>query len=493
LTVLVIDDNELHRRMAGSCLERAGHRVVVAGAAAETADLLAAVPANVVLVSAALPDDGCRIALNQALAPRKSLEGVALAPPIVVLAAPPERRAELQPLLARGAAGIVARPYERERLAAHVELYSLGAAPARILVVEDSPTMRHASVDILHEAGHDTVEAADGVLAMAALDADPAIDLVLADVMMPRMDGFQLVEAIRARPDKRGLPVLILTTLDDVGSHSRAIEAGADDVLEKPITPIELCARVRTTLRLKNLQQKLIAKNRELEHALALRQDLTQLIVHDFKNPLSIVMGCGDMIAAHAEEVGQPVIVELANDVVNAAIRLKNFTETLLEVARLEGEAARPMPTVFPIAQVIDAICNDIGRLARRVGVELVCAAPPELKVRADRDWIYRVLQNLVDNALKYAPSSTRVTISAAPANHRFARVAVADQGPGIPPADRVRIFDKFAQMRGAERKGTGLGLAFCRMAVEAHGGHIRIDSGPDGAGTVFAFTLPVA
>ncbi len=492
--MLVIDDNELHRRMAGSCLERAGHRVVVAASPAETAALLATFPASVVLVSALLRDDGCRAAVNAALAPRRSLDtGVPLAPPVVILAAPAERKLELAPLLARGAAGVVARPYERDRLAAQVELYSLGAAPARILVVDDSPTLRHANVGTLTAAGHDAVEAADGVLALAALAADPTIDLVLADVMMPNLDGYDLVEAIRANPDTHTLPVLMLTTLEDVRSQSRAIEAGADDVLQKPISPAELGARVRATLRLKALQRKLMAQNAELSRALQLREDLAQTIVHDFKNPLSVVMGCGDMIVGQAEELGQPAIVELATDVVNAAIRLKNFTETLLELARLEGDAARPQPTVFPVVAVAQAICNDIGRLARRTGVELCALAAPELAVRADRDWVYRVLQNLVDNALKYAPSSSRVTVAATAGAPGWVRVAVSDQGPGIPAEARERIFDKFAQMRGAERKGTGLGLAFCRMAVEAHGGEIHVEDPGDAGGALFAFTLPAA
>src|SRR5258706_14842612 len=107
--------------MAGSCLERAGHRVVVASSPGETAELLAAVPASLVLISAALRDDGMRDAVNAALAPRRSVySGASLSPPVVVLAAAPEQRAELAPLLARGVAGFVARPYERDRLAAHV-------------------------------------------------------------------------------------------------------------------------------------------------------------------------------------------------------------------------------------------------------------------------------------------------------------------------------------------------------------------------------------
>jgi two-component system sensor histidine kinase/response regulator len=482
LTVLVIDDNELQQRVAYSCLERVGHHVMVAATASEALGLAGEAPPGVVLLSTSLPEHEMRLALSAVLAQRRS------APPVILLAAPPGPRPELP----RGVTGVIPRPYERDRLAAHVELYSMGATPARILVVDDSPTLRHVNVSTLRAAGHDTLEAADGQVALAVLDSDPGIDMVLSDVVMPHMDGYELVQAIRARPDKLGLPVVMLTTLDDVGSQSRAIEAGADDVLSKPIQPAELRARVRAILRLKTLQQRLVAQNQELSRAMQLRQDLTQLIVHDFKNPLSVVMGCGDMIAGAAEDIGQVAIHELANDVVNAAIRLKNFTETLLEVARLEGDAARPIPAAFAVEEVIGAICRDIGRLARRGGVELVPEASPELRVHADREWVYRVLQNLVDNAIKYAPQSSRVTIAATRVQS-WVRVSVADQGPGIPAQDRERIFDKFAQMRGAERKGTGLGLAFCRMAVEAHGGEIHVEDAPGaGTGTVFAFTLPI-
>jgi signal transduction histidine kinase len=313
---------------------------------------------------------------------------------------------------------------------------------------------------------------------------------VLTDVVMPNLDGYQLVQAIRARPGGAGLPVVMLTSLDDVGSQSRAIEVGADDVLSKPIQPAELRARMRAILRLKSLQQKLVHRNEELAVALQLRADLTSLIVHDFKNPLSIVMGCGDMIAWDAEERGLTSIQEMATDIVNSAIRLKNFTETLLEVARLEGDAARPKLSIFAVADVTSQIASDIGRLARRTGVEIVTRVSPDLVVQADRDWVYRVLQNLVDNALKYAPSSSRIMLRAAVERQGWVRVEVADQGPGIPAEHRQRIFDKFAQLKGAERKGTGLGLAFCRMAIEAHGGSIRVADG-DGPGAVFAFTLP--
>jgi signal transduction histidine kinase len=493
LTVLVIDDNELSQRVARTLLERAGHRVMSAGSAAEAGEMLAVAPASVVLLSAALPDDERQAALTTALAPRSGEGGRVLSPPTVVVACSPEQRGAAEVLAARGAAGIVSRPYDRERLGAHIELYSMGAQPARILVVDDSPTLRHANCGTLVTAGHDVLEAVDGRQALEVLATQPGIDLVLTDVVMPHMDGYQLVAAIRARPGGDRLPVVMLTSLDDVGSQSRAIEVGADDVLTKPIQPAELRARVRSILRLKTLQQKLQERNAELKRALQLREDLSHAIVHDFKNPLSVVMGCADMIAWQADESNLPQIKELADDVVNASIRLKAFTDNLLHIAKMEGDSLRPRLTSFPIGEVGLAICTDIGRLARRGGIDLACTVSPELRVHADRDWIYRLLQNLVDNAIKYAPQSSKVTIAARREGDRHVRVEVIDQGPGIPPEYREMIFEKFAQLKSAERKGSGLGLAFCRMVVEAHGGWIRAEDGPEGRGAIFAFTLPSA
>jgi signal transduction histidine kinase len=313
---------------------------------------------------------------------------------------------------------------------------------------------------------------------------------------MPHMDGYQLVQAIRARPGGDRLPVVMLTSLDDVGSQSRAIEVGADDVLTKPIQPAELRARVRSILRLKTLQQKLRQSNHELEQALQLREDLTNAIVHDFKNPLSVVMGGADIIAWQAEEANLPAIKETAEDIVNASIRLKAFTDNLLHIAKMEGDSYKPKPSKFAVAELAKTICDDIGRLARRHGIELHNETPLELTVCADRDWIYRVLQNLIDNAIKYAPQSSRVTVGGKLLGDGRVRIEVVDQGPGIPPEFRHRIFEKFAQLENAERKGSGLGLAFCRMAVEAHGGSIGVEDGGaehGGKGAVFAFTLPAA
>lgn len=490
LTFLIVDDNELMRRIAQATLERAGHQVMFAASPDEVEAMLSAHDAQVVLVSAALPADGARGALAAALRVRR--EPVA-APPVVVVGAGDAQRTAGEQLLALGAAGLVPRPWERDRLAPLLELYAMGAAPATVLVVDDSPTQRHATVTVLGRAGHTLVEARDGVIALELLAERPDIDLVLTDVVMPRMDGYDLCQAIRARPRGRDLPVVMFTSLDDVASQSRAIDVGADDVLVKPISATELQARVRSILRLKTLQRKLARQNEELAQALKLRHDLTHLLVHDFRNPLSIVLVSADMIDEACQEAGLPRASELARDVVGAGLRLRGFCDDLLDVARIEGGATQPRMDVFPLIDVADRVATDLRRLSEHLGVKMRVQVPPRLAVRADKDWIYRVLQNLVDNALKYAPPQSAITVAAAIFGPMI-EVQVADEGPGIPEEFRRKVFEKFAQLGGGGRRGSGLGLAFCRLAVEAHGGTIEARAaGEDQPGSVFAFTLPAA
>lgn len=497
LTFLVVDDNELQRRIVDACLEEAGHQVMFAASAEEVDDVLAAVQAQVVVVSAALPVEEARAAVAAAMRPRTSPDtGAALPPPAVVVGAGPADQPVAEQLIARGAAGRIARPYPAERLAPQLELFAVGSAPATILVIDDSVTTRKTSCSILRTAGHEVLEAPDGAAGIAMLAEHPEVDLVLSDLVMPKMDGYGVTQAIRARESTRNLPVLLLTGMDDIASQSRAIEVGCDDVLSKPITATELQMRVRSMLRLKNLQRTLAARNTDLEQALQLREHLTHLLVHDFKNPLTRVLVSAEMIAEQCEEAQLADAHELAEDVMAGALRLRGLTEDLLQVARIEDGVAEPKRSVFSLSELLGAIAGDVQRVAQVQGVALQVDGAADLRVDADREWVYRVLQNLVDNAIKFTPSGSQVLLTATRADSggSRARVCVIDGGPGIPEEYRERIFEKFAQVPRTERRGSGLGLAFCRLAVEAHGGTITAAPRDDGQpGSVFAFTLPLA
>lgn len=232
------------------------------------------------------------------------------------------------------------------------------------------------------------------------------------------------------------------------------------------------------------------------------RQELSSMIVHDLRGPLTAVMTSLKLLGEVAppdESVAQ--VIERTTEMASRAVRkMLNLVDSLLDISKMETGAIvleyGPVDLREPCAAVLD----DLAPLADELDITLSTDIPPGLPLlKADVEKAERILLNLVDNALKYTPTGGSVVIrahapGAAGAGEGFVRIDVADTGPGVPDEHKTRLFDRFAQLDGqrGRRRGTGLGLTFCRMAVEAHGGRIWIEDNPRG-GAIFAFTLPVA
>jgi len=497
LTFLIADENDLQRRIAEQSLWKAGHQVMFAATAEEVEAALTDHDASVILISANLPTEEARAVQTAAQRTRRDPDTFALLPPpVLVIGAGAEEMPRARELLERGAAGIVARPYHADVLVRQLQLFSVGAFPATILAIDDSAVARKMATNVLQEEGHTLLQAGDGREGLAVLRNHPEVDMVLSDIVMPNLDGFGVCQAIRAQSTTADLPIVLLTSLDDIVSQSRAVEAGADEFLTKPISATELKMRVRTILRLKTLQRKLARRNEQLAQALEMRERLSRMLVHDFRNPLTRVLVSAELIADQCKEAGLEETAELTRDVLQGALRLTGLADDLLQVARLEDGVAKPETAPLALAETIGGVVDDMQRIASDRGVALRVDASDDLRVDADKKWIYRVLQNLLDNALKYSPKGSEIAVSTAveqgaEPGHELVRVRVVDAGPGIPEEHRERIFEKFAQVPRSARRGTGLGLTFCRLAVEAHGGTIVVTERPDGAeGSAFSFTL---
>lgn len=232
-----------------------------------------------------------------------------------------------------------------------------------------------------------------------------------------------------------------------------------------------------------------------------IREDLSQMMVHDLRSPLSAIATALKML----QEMGDDLSTERREQLVDMGLRsierLDTMIHTLLEIGRLQAGELHPERVPLPLREVVQGVVRRLAPLAAeariRIWVRLDDDLPP---VHADLSLLERVLVNLVDNAIKFSPDGAEVTISGEVVKGQegeagwWVRVAVRDQGPGVPPAYRRVIFEKFGQVRNtpARRRGAGLGLTFCRLAVEAHGGRIGLQCPPEG-GSIFWFTLPVA
>ncbi|MBM3270012.1 MAG: hybrid sensor histidine kinase/response regulator [Candidatus Sericytochromatia bacterium] len=305
-------------------------------------------------------------------------------------------------------------------------------------------------------------------------------DLILLDIQMPGMDGFSVLQALRADDRTARIPVVLLTAAyRDAESIARGLELGAAEYLTKPIQAEELRVRVGAVLRS-------TASERELAR---LRRDFSSMLLHDLRTPLESVRLAVSLLGGQAPEDRRKELVAMAN---GGLIEVVDLVEGLIEGYRLdEGELVLDRRDVN-ISQLAAAIVSRFALIAKQRQMRILPEiAPPDLRAYADERILRRVLNNLVGNALKYAePGDIRVR---AVIEGRRLKVEVIDSGPGMEPEVRDRAFDRFfhqGRRRDKHQGGFGLGLAFCKQAVEAHGGEIGIDSA-QGRGTRVWLFLP--
>ncbi len=361
---------------------------------------------------------------------------------------------------------------------------------ASILVVDDTPANLQVLVGMLKEHGHRVRPVLEGRLALRAAKAEVP-DLVLLDINMPDMNGFEVCEQLKADPKLADTPVIFISGNTETVDKVRAFSVGGVDYVTKPFQMAEVEARVATHLELRRKRRELQESIEALRRLETLRDSLVHMVVHDLRSPLAAISACLEVIKWDAEEQHRQELaadVEMALHATRTIIRLVN---SVLDVSKMEGTEMRLQLAPADMAAVARESVEELESL---VGTRQLVRDWPDEPVMAvvDRDVVARVLQNLLGNALKFTPTTGVVTI-AVEANDDMVRMAVSDTGPGIPREYRERVFEKFGQVEAVsrgQRFSTGLGLTFCRLAVEAHGGRIGVDS-EVGRGSTFWFVLP--
>ena len=366
----------------------------------------------------------------------------------------------------------------------------------RILVVDDNEANRELARATLEGEDYLIAIATNGEEALAAFRENPP-DCVLLDIRMPGMSGIEVCAKMRELPGGAETPIVFLTAQRDVDTFDAANRVGGDDFLTKPIRPTELVLRVQAALRLRRLN----AENREYyELARRQRDDLLRLqlqkerlmafVVHDLKNPVANVDLTAQILGRDKElpERLRPAIATIREEMRSLLRLIMNLLDiSKSEEGRLTAASA-PVDLERLVGDVLEA--SALAAQARNIRLEKSLSVR---ELRADQDLLRRVLENLVDNALRHSPEESTIRISSS-LGEGTVELCVADSGSGVPAEMRERIFDPFVQLETkarATRSGRGLGLAFCRLAVEAHGGTIRVEDGNPGA--VFRIRLPHA
>lgn len=366
------------------------------------------------------------------------------------------------------------------------------AQPARILVVDDNAQNRALVEATLQDEGHIVRLASSGQEALALFEAE-LFDCVLLDVKMPGMDGLTLCRHLRAHARGAELPILFLTALRDVDTFDAALRAGGDDFLVKPVRPTELVVRVEGALKLR----RLTAENREF-YAIArdqrdalmrlqlLKEQLTAFLVHDLKNPVNALDLHAQLLLRDSSLSERAR--ESATAIRQEAKQLLRLITNMLEISKSDEDGLSARLTTVKLVELLEPIQTEFLPRAEAKGVELALDVQVDT-LEADPDILRRLFENLLDNALRYAPEKSRVTVSALRRDGHV-ELRVSDQGPGVPEAMREAVFERFQQLgKGRSAQGGyGLGLAFCKLAAELHGGRIWVEDAAPGA--VFCVSL---
>lgn len=376
-------------------------------------------------------------------------------------------------------------------------------APPIVLVVDDEEKNVKLFKAILSHEGLEVIVASNGQTALQLVE-ERLPDLILLDVMMPGMNGFDVCRRLKKEARTQMIPVLMVTALKEKEDRIMALHAGADDFLSKPIDGTELVVRVKSLLRIKRYYDELTAKNRQIheknikiEKMEDLKERLFHMVIHDLRSPLTSMLGAMELLQLDSEELA-PNQNEMVNVCMRGCRELRQMIESVLDVYRIEDGNIKLYKETFDWSALIEQIepLFLVQAQAKEIQLDFMDSFEPS-RIAGDRNLLTRVVSNLLDNSIRHTQKGGTINVlSEQNSKQDSLLVSIKDSGNGIPKEYQQKIFDKFEQLpgrQGEKRYGScGLGLTFCKMAVEAHGGRIWVESEGEGTGAKFCFELPI-
>jgi signal transduction histidine kinase len=359
----------------------------------------------------------------------------------------------------------------------------------KILVIEDDLDIQGFAKTVLESAGF-AVDACATAAEAAKLFHSASPDLVIIDIGLPDGSGLELCRQL-GLGGKGRVPFVFLTAQNDLNTRLEAFKIGAQDYIQKPFAVEELLARVKVHMKVKKSQDDLARRNYDLELINRVRQDLTDMIVHDLKTPLTSIKGTLDLIKMRGLIPSQAInIVDTAGTAADFMLLMLN---DLLDIGHSEQTGLPVNSAEFPLPAMIEKLGHLFDSRSQRADVALTFSVADGLDmVKSDQNLLFRIGVNLIANAMKASPRGAKVEIGVRRTDG-ILRLTVADRGPGVADELKTRIFEKFTTTdikSFLEDGGSGIGLSFCRLAVQALKGRIWVEDRP-GGGSLFLVEFP--
>lgn len=366
-----------------------------------------------------------------------------------------------------------------------------------VLVIDDTPDVLTTMTFLLRDKYIIKV-ANSGARGFKVAETGLLPDLILLDIMMPEMDGYEVCRRLKENDRLKKIPVIFISALDATEDIIKGFQVGGVDYITKPFQPEEVQARVGTHLDLHFYRNELEAKNRQLEdsyHSLQnmenLRDSLVHMVVHDMRNLLMGVSSYLEMMGSRTLEgfsQKAPLYLKRASALTD---NLTGMTEALLDVSRLENNEMKLKLTDFDMNDLVEEAVEKLYAMKEDRNISFSRPERP-MPATGDRDVLLRIIVNLLNNAIKFGGTNGTIVLKNK-IDGSDVIFSISDDGPGVPDAYHEKIFEKFGQveMRKKKRKySTGLGLTFCKLGIEAHGGRIWLES-KEGEGTTFFLRIP--
>lgn len=353
-----------------------------------------------------------------------------------------------------------------------------------ILIVDDNHKNLQVLGSILKENNYLVAVAKDGTSAIS-LASKVMPDLILLDIMMPGMSGFETCVKLNSMEKTREIPVIFLSARSDSDDIIKGFTSGGVDYITKPFIKEELLARIRNHLGIKHTEQ-------ELRELILQKDKFFSIIAHDLKNPITSLVSLVDLLHRNLDKYDKKKIEKMVLGISEAAQTQYKLQENLLEWSRIQTGTVKINMERFNVLEVINEAIGETKSSAMTKNIEVVLNADKDCFVVADKNMINTVFRNIISNAIKFSFKDSKVTINCKK-NQSRVDISIVDQGVGI-NGDRINSIFKLKSVStpGTDKeKGTGLGLVVCKEFIEKNEGEIQVDS-KEGKGSVFTITLPL-
>ena len=366
-------------------------------------------------------------------------------------------------------------------------------APRVLIVDDDESHLQFIKMIILKEKfGCELMLCSSALQALDYVKSN-RVDLVLLDVLMPDMDGFDLINRLKTNPETANIPVIFLTATQETDSVIRAYESGAVDFIAKPINSAVLTARMQAILQRIGLENELKLRNQELEELNLFKDEMLSVCSHDLRAPLAAIEVICQGLANMWRSDGRAEDKKQVDKIINQSRMARRLVENLLDYDKIEEGMLVPSPSFFQVRDFLDLCAEQEQPLIQARGIDFKLELPDEEVIAfGDRELLAQAMRNVLGNAIKFTKSrislSSHIEGMTGEAGGRLG-VTITDDGAGIEPGKLERIFQKYS-MADQNGSGSGLGLYIAQKALELHGGRISVESTP-GVQTKFTLELP--